>query len=202
MEDKSNRNTLKVHANSETYIFNKKKYVSFFDGLLTSDEVEVLFSEANKVVGVCYSKKKNEEIIGNPRILEISNSLNAFMIILFAILSIITANTDDGTKNLFYTLTIITLALLFTCSIAASIYNILRKLDDFEEFSQMIAKEMKTFIEITNIKYGSLFETQFTTEDKALILLFDLKEDFQRNNKRRLEEIKEEIGHSRNPSNI
>jgi hypothetical protein len=147
-----------IQSHEQSYVFDKRSYnQEFLQGIITKLEWEGIVSEASRVMGVCWSKKKIHDQIKLPKFMIISALVSVILIMIYMITLYIAATTDEeSTALLIVAITSISIGTVIAGVMAT--YNFKRKLGKFLTLDEFIKIDLDIHLNGLNQKYKNKLE--------------------------------------------
>jgi len=165
----------------EIFIFDKFSYnEEFFTGILTKDEYFSIIVEVNKKISLSNEfKKRNDEIV-LPKSIKILTLLSWLFSIISLILLSFVIKSPKNNGNLFI-LSFVFLGISILITIALTLYNFFRKINEFKNLYQIIDEQLSLYFSIVNAHYKHNFEFKYILGKNVIdIRIFEAQEEIKK----------------------
>lgn len=147
-----------IQSHHQSYVFDKRSYnQEFLQGIITKLEWEEIVSEASRVMGVCWSKKKIHDQIKLPKFMVFSALVSVILIIIYMITLYIAATTEEETTALLI-VAIVSISIGTVIAAVMATYNFKRKLGKFLTLDEFIKIDLDNHLNNLNQKYKNKLE--------------------------------------------
>lgn len=154
----SSPNKIIIELNENSYTFDKRSYkLEYLNGIIEKEEWDTFISDASKLMGQSWGKKKTNDQIKLPNFL----ILSAVVCVLLSLVYMITlyiAATSEGNNTVLITVAIITVSVATISTAILATYNFKRELGKFRSLDEIMQEDIDEFLNAINSKHkGKLY---------------------------------------------
>jgi hypothetical protein len=169
--DKSNLNSnikITIGINKVSFIYDKKTYKpDLLNKIVTKHEWENLISEASRMMGQSWSKKKFNDKISLPKFMSVFASISVILTIIYTA-TLYSAAISEGESTALLGISIASISVGTLISAILATYNFFRKLSTFHTLDEIMEMTMKDYLGSLNIKYQGKLEFIYIPETKII----------------------------------
>jgi hypothetical protein len=159
--EESTESKIIIRCNEQSYSFDKKSYNEKFLGhILYKGEWDAVISEASKIIGSSWGKKRMKDKVTIPRFLVIFALLSVLLTFIYMIFLYL-STTNEGESTAFMAISVVSVCSSLFISLALAIYNFYRKLDRFRTLDEIIKEDMERYLNKLNLTYKGKLEFVF-----------------------------------------
>jgi hypothetical protein len=150
---KSNRKQVIVPIKTDLYMFDHKSSYdeTYLGHILNKQDFDAIFTQATRIMGGAWSKKRNNDIIRIPNFIIGLAGISLLLTILYMIF-IFLSTSSTGTAYLILSIFCVTSAT--GISFGLSIYNFTRKLGKFRSLQDLLNEDVQKLFKELNAKYS------------------------------------------------
>jgi hypothetical protein len=151
-----------IRSREQSYCFEKDAYrEEYLSGILTKKEFDDIITQASKVMGQSWSKKKINDQIKIPLWVIALSVISVILTIIYMVTLYYSTTSSNGTALLVISVISVTIASIIAFSL--SIYNFCRRIEKFKSLDEMIKEELDKYFNGINTHYEGNLRWKFIT---------------------------------------
>jgi hypothetical protein len=155
-----------IESHEQSYTFDRRSYNhDYLQGIITKLEWDSIISEASRLMGMCWSKKKIHDQIKLPRFMIISAIVSVVLIFIYMITLYIAATSDNDSTGLL-TVAIICISIGTIIAGFMATYNFKRNMKKFQSLDDIIKVDIDVYLSNLNSKYKNKLEFDYITNTR------------------------------------
>lgn len=141
-----------IPSNEQSYTFDKNCYKDAYLGhCIDRNEFDSIISNASKIMGNSWTKKRINDQIKLPRFVIILAITAVILTVIYMVLLYMSTYSDNGTTMMIVSIICVTAGSIIAFGL--SIYNFCRKIGRFKTLEEIIKEDLEEYFEIINKKY-------------------------------------------------
>ena len=155
-----------ITLNEQSYTFDKKSYKpEFLSDIINKIEWDNIITEASKIMGQSWSKKRMNDQIKLPRWIVVLAILCVLLTIIYTI-TLYLSTSYEGDASFLLAISVVSIVVGLALSIALAIYNFTRKLGKFYTLDEIMQEDIDKFLAVINLNFEGKLEFIYQPQTK------------------------------------
>lgn len=168
-----------IACNEKSYTFDKKAYkYEFLSEYISQNDWNNILSEASKVMGSSWSKKRVNDQIKLPKLIIGLACLSVLLTVVYMVTLYLAGNTDDDNESAYLmAIAIVSISSGSVLALGLAIYNFTRKVRKFKTLDDIMQNDIDNYLFEINAKYKNKLEFIYIPTTKWIECNIMMKKD-------------------------